>query len=327
MKLVISVDVEEEGLFSGRYPRRPAGATNVAALSRLDFVAQEFGLPLTLLVSHAVVQDPAACKILLKLKESRFVEIGAHLHPWNTPPFEDGLGEEPLPTAALPPKLLRAKVESLVLALETSLKVRPRSFRMGRFDWSRELLGLLPEMGFDVDSSVVPLTDKAGGLNNYTLPLDPFYVGFKPPAGPALLEVPVTRIPLWSGGLAAASRLAAALPLPWGRGLRGLLTRLGTTGVHPTWFSLPAMRLAARLHRRRGGQVLNVFFHSSEIFPGASPMFATAAAVDRILRRLKGFLSWLHDTGPVEGLALSNLHEAGGFPIVDGQALPLSPER
>ena len=32
MKLVISIDVEEEGLFSGHYPRTPPGVTNVAEL-------------------------------------------------------------------------------------------------------------------------------------------------------------------------------------------------------------------------------------------------------------------------------------------------------
>ena len=44
MKLVISLDVEEEGLFSGRYPRE-SGVTNVAELRRLEFIPREFGLP------------------------------------------------------------------------------------------------------------------------------------------------------------------------------------------------------------------------------------------------------------------------------------------
>ena len=44
MKLVISIDVEEEGLFFGQYPRTPPGVTNVAELARLEFIPEEFGL-------------------------------------------------------------------------------------------------------------------------------------------------------------------------------------------------------------------------------------------------------------------------------------------
>ena len=42
MKLVVSIDVEEEGLFFGRYPRTPPGVTNVAELFRLEFIPRDF---------------------------------------------------------------------------------------------------------------------------------------------------------------------------------------------------------------------------------------------------------------------------------------------
>ena len=45
--VVVSLDVEEEGLFSGRYPREGAGLSNIPLLARLAFLPAEFGLPLT----------------------------------------------------------------------------------------------------------------------------------------------------------------------------------------------------------------------------------------------------------------------------------------
>ena len=96
MKLVISLDVEEEGLFSGRYPRE-SGATNVAELRRLEFIPREFGLPLTLLVSYRVARDPAACQVLARWRDLYQAEIGVHLHPWSTPPFADLSCPEPVP--------------------------------------------------------------------------------------------------------------------------------------------------------------------------------------------------------------------------------------
>ena len=110
MKLVISLDVEEEGLFSGQYPRYP-GVTNVAALSRLDFIPRDFGLPLTLLVSYRVAQDPAACEILARWRDRHRAEIGVHLHPWSTPPFSEMSLPEPVPPEQLPLPLLRDKFD------------------------------------------------------------------------------------------------------------------------------------------------------------------------------------------------------------------------
>jgi len=69
------------------------------------------------------------------------------------------------------------------------------------------------------------------------------------------------------------------------------------------------MRLAACLHQRRGGRVLTLFLHSSELLPGGSPDFPDAPAVDRLVAKLRGFLAWLVQRGPVTGVTLSGLHE------------------
>ena len=172
MKLVISLDVEEEGLFSGRYPRE-SGVTNVAELRRLEFIPREFGLPLTLLVSYRVARDPAACQVLARWRDLYRAEIGVHLHPWSTPPFADLPLPEPVPAEELPRPLLRAKFAHLVQAVHASLGVTPASFRMGRFDFGPKVMGLLPEFGLRVDSSIVPLTLKGPGAY-FLAPAEPF---------------------------------------------------------------------------------------------------------------------------------------------------------
>ena len=49
LAVAVTLDVEEEGLFSGSYPRDGAGLANIPELRRLEFLPAEFGLPLTLL--------------------------------------------------------------------------------------------------------------------------------------------------------------------------------------------------------------------------------------------------------------------------------------
>ena len=307
MKLVISIDVEEEGLFCDNYPRTPPGVSNVAELERLAFIPQEFGLPLTLLVTYQVARDPAACRVLTQWRDRYKAEIGVHLHPWNTPPFLDLPDPEPVPSERLPRELLRDKFANLLSQIQTNLEVAPRSFRMGRFDAGLKVWGLLPEFNLSVDSSVAPLTPKGAEVGHFLAPADPFGLQVPGLDGHELLEVPVTMVPVLTGTPELMTRLAAVLPSAWARRLENSFRYVAAAGVQPAWYPLASMQLAAQLHRRRGGQVLTMFFHSSELKPGASRLFPTEVAVERFVGKIRTFLTWLVQTGPVEGVTLAEL--------------------
>jgi hypothetical protein len=307
MKLVISVDVEEEGLFFGRYRRTPPGVTNVAELERLAFIPRDFGLPLTLLVTYQVARDPAACRVLVQWRDRHRAEIGVHLHPWNTPPFLDLPDPEPVRSARLPRELLRDKFAHLLSQVRDTLGVTPRAFRMGRFDAGPQVWELLPEFGLEVDSSVAPLTLKNADPRSFLAPADPFPLRDFWPGGGNVLEIPITMVPVVAGTPYLIDRLAAAWSPTWGTRLRGLFRYGAVVGVHPAWYPLVSMQLAAHLHRRRGGRVLTMFFHSSELQPGATRLFPTETAVRRFVAKIRTFLTWLVKTGPVDGVTLSGV--------------------
>jgi len=309
MKLVISIDVEEEGLFSGLYSRTPPGVTNVAELSRLAFIPRDFGLPLTLLVTYQVARDPAACRVLAEWRDRYGAEIGAHLHPWNTPPFADLPYPEPVRSEKLPRPLLRDKFASLLSQVRDGLTVTPRSFRMGRFDAGPQVFSLLREFGLEVDSSVAPLTRKNPDHRFFLAPADPFFLGDIGPEGKPLLEVPITLVPVVAGTPELIERLAAMVRPTWGDRLRSLYRYGGVAGVQPAMYPLVSLQLAAYLHRRRGGRVLTMYFHSSELKPGASRLFPSEAAVSRFVDKIRTFLTWLVQTGLVEGVTLTELGE------------------
>ena len=308
MKLVISIDVEEEGLFSGRYSRRPPGVTNVAALSRLEFIPQEFGLPLTLLLSYQVAANSEARPILEQWQAQYGAEIGAHLHHWNTPPFSHPTEPEPLASRELAQGMVQAKLQTLVETIGQNFGRAPRSFRMGRFDWWPSILGLLPGAGLSCDSSMVPLGHYVGRVDQFQTPSDPFglEVGHPPQV---LVEVPLTMVPVFPGLAGLFYRFAKKLRPRRGEKLLASFRTFGAAGIHPAMFPLPSMRLAAQLHRRRGGRVLNMFLHSSELHPGATPMYPTEMAVERLTGKIRAFLAWLTRTGPVAGMTLSQVAE------------------
>jgi hypothetical protein len=303
LKLVISVDVEEQGLFSGRYARRGAVVDNIGALERLAFVAEEFHLPLTLLATYPVACSPLGRRVLGGWAETRGAEIGAHLHPWNTPPICSPPPREPYPCRCIPPPLLAAKLEHLRRAVENGLGVSPTAFRMGRFDLCRNLLPLLPAAGFVVDSSIVPLRHVPGGADHFRFPGEPFRF-----LGPApLTEAPLTMLPWIPGSPRLVQALAVRLGPRAGGWLRVAFRHVAAVGPQPAWFPLTSMIAAARLQRLRGGRVMTLMLHSSELMPGATPMFPDARSVARLVRRLRRFLAWLVRFTPLEGITLSQV--------------------
>ena len=224
VELVLSIDVEEEGLFRGAYARMNPGVCNVAGLTRLSPLLEEFDLPVSLLCTHSVFADAAACRVLAAMCARHRVEIGAHLHHWNTPPAGAGSGggrgyESP---GRVPETLLAARLASLFAAGKALLGRPLTSFRMGKWDLHRWHWPLLAEAGVLVDASVRPLHYTSQGPDHFDAPADPYVV---PVRGCAILEVPLSCRPLRacvrrlspsSGAGGAVRRHLAASVQKWG---------------------------------------------------------------------------------------------------------------
>ena len=308
LALAITVDVEEEGLFCGKYPRVPPGVRNVQELSRLEFIPQEFGFPITFMVTYAVARDKGACRILRSWCERYKAEIGAHLHHWNTPPFINLPGQRPGDAASASTLPWQEKLISLLRAIREGLGVFPRSFRMGRFEVNSTIISLLRQHGLVVDSSKVPLRQVVGGPDQFLTPPDPHWL--HPPNSPEgpLLEVPLTVV-AWSTRISALTyRLSRLMPDRQGELWRRGFSYVGTAGPQPTMYPLFSMCHGVRLHRRRGGEVITMYLHSSELLPGGSPQFPDELAVQGLVRKIRKFLTWLVQTNAVTGVTLAELY-------------------
>jgi hypothetical protein len=302
--VAISIDVEEEGLFSGRYPREPEGVSNVVELQRLSFVSSEFSIPLTLLADYPVLVSPACCGYLALFHENYGAEIGTHLHHWNTPPFQGPGLAQPVLAQNMTADLLREKLQTLTEVALHGCGIRPTTFRMGRFDFAPIVRKIIAELGYTVDSSMVPFRLCPGTADHLFSPADPYLLSL---GDGSLLEVPVTMVAI-SRSLARVAALASDyLPARAVRPALEVFRRLAVCGPHPAWFPLASMKNAARLHIRRGGQVLNIFLHSTEIVPGMSPVSTDKYKAEAILTKLRAFLAWLCKRYEVRGLTLSEL--------------------
>lgn len=301
--LLVTVDTEEDAWWPTRVDLT---VRNVRELPRLQEVLDRRGARATYLTTHRVAGDEAAVRTLLELRDERGAEIGAHLHPWNTPPRDLSVAES-ISLAAIPEPLQRAKIRSLTDALARATGERPRSFRAGRRSLSPAVVGLLVEEGYRVDSSVVPYVhwhDVPGGPAFFEAPPAPYRLGpdgdvSHPGGGEGLVEVPATagysRSP-WP----AAARLDRLLRHPWVRPLHlhGILHRSGLLRritLNPEQFDGADMLALARAALAQNVPVLNLFMHSSSLLPGTNEYVRSEADRGVLLERIGTFLDGLDE--------------------------------
>ena len=308
MQLAFTIDVEEEGLFSGSYLAEKPPLHNISSLSLLDPIISEFDLRPTLLVSYHAVRDGYRRDYINDLGQRWRGEIGAHLHPWNTPPLVDLPYRQPVPSELIPREILTAKLGSLWRAL-ADMGVAPTSFRMGRFNLGPKMFSILSGTSVIVDSSVAPMRSYYGGPNHLGAPTDPYYPDPSDLARPGpsnILEVPLTIVPILPGA-GAIFRLMESLPFPPGQWTAWTAQHLASLPAQPVWTGLRRLKMAVRLHRRRGGRVLTMSLHSSELMPGGCPRHPRREQVTGFLQRLHSFLSWARNDLQAEPVTLSDL--------------------
>lgn len=313
IKLVVTIDVEEEGLFSNRYDPHNRSVTNVRQLVTLDATFQEFGIRPCLMVTYPVITHGPSADLLNALREKWRGEIGAHLHYWNTPPLTALPDPAPVPSESIPGDLLTEKLHTLLDAIRAR-GTEPTAFRMGRFNFGSRMLSVLEKAGISVDSSVAPMRRYYGGPDHLAARTDPYFpdpTNVLAEGNSKVLEVPMTILPVFKGlgGFLERLRRRSMIPEGW---ISWLAMNVASLSAQPMGTGLRRLQAAARLHLHRGGRVVTIFFHSSELVPRGSPQHQTLEDVERFRRRIHNFLGWLRNDRGGESVTLTELGEQYG---------------
>ncbi len=299
---LVSIDTEEDHWL----PTRGAVTVeNIRELPVLQRFLESFGVRPTYFTTYDVATTGFSADTLRALHASGRAEIGAHLHPWRTPPVEEPAVPRATMLLNLPPALQRAKLDTLTGRLAAVLGSAPRSFRAGRFGFGPATADAVMACGYTVDSSVTPYVSWVNtddGPDFIGAPLDAYWLDARrdvrvpAPSGP-LLEVPVSsgysRRPFaaWAGAMRA---------LEW-RPLRRLGAIKVTAGLRlvrpitlsPETNSVSEMLLLTRHLLALGVRHLHLFFHSSSLLPGLSPFAPTGRDVQRLYTRLGAYFEGL----------------------------------
>jgi hypothetical protein len=311
--VLVGVDTEADDQWS-KGGRDRMEVRNAERLPAYQEMCDGLGVRPTYLVTWEMATRPESASVLRALFRSGRCEIGAHLHPWSSPPFRpEDLAAHTYPHN-LPPELLDRQLAELTAAIESEIGVRPTTYRAGRNGFDGRTLPILERLGYTVDTSVDPLFNerRKGGpafAGAPAVPYHPSYDDVRRPGTSTILEVPITSAtePALPKAL---ERAYASLPaIPW----RGALKRVGLTPVwlRPSYTPRERMLAFASRLARAGAPCFNVIFHSSELLPGGSPYTPDAASVDRFNADLKALLEHLTGTLGAAGRTFSELAAAG----------------
>ncbi len=288
--LLVVVDTEEEFDWNAPFDPASTAVENIAFQHLAQDVFDRHGVRPTYVMDYPVASTPAAVAVLKGFLQDGRCDIGAHLHPWVNPPAGETIGAFHSYACNLPGDLMRQKLEVLTRMIEQGFGRRPAVYKAGRYGVGAATPGVLRDLGYAVDVSVVPHTDFAadGGPDFSGLPDQPFL------AAEGLLEVPLS--------VGFVGRAAGAGPrlhpfLLAGRRLRlpGIAARLGLLErlrLSPEGHATHDLIRQTEAALARGRRYMMLTYHSSSLMPGGSPYAATVRDRDALLRTLTEYLQY-----------------------------------
>lgn len=329
--LIVTVDTEEEGLWSGQFRRHGNTVENVKhGVPWFQELCARHAIRPTYLVDAPVVEDDEAVYLLRKYREQGQCEIGAHVHPWCNPPFE----EDPIPRNSflcnLPPPLQWAKIEWLSDRIAEKFGAQPTAFRAGRYGIGAHGLVALESLGYRADSSVLPFVDYSaqGGPNFSQFPVVPFVPletvvwadGSTAIASrsESLQMQPVIEIPVASGytrwPFERWHRLRRMIVSLGGKALRlpGLLDRLNLARYvkfSPEQASLRRLKQLAGVYCRYHLPVMVMMLHSTSLVAGGSPYCRNEQDRMRMAETLNGIFRYCREDCGMPTATLSEYAE------------------
>ena len=295
--LIVTVDTEEEGLWGRKYARSGNTVENICGVPRFQELCDRFGVKPTYLIDAPVVEDDAAVELLRAIQDDDRAEIGAHVHPWCNPPYGEELSPRNSYLCNLPEPLQRAKLAWITEKIESRFGRRPTSFRAGRYGLDITGARILDELGYLVDSSVIPFTDYSsdGGPDFENAPYVPYFVDGQDLCTPRetgfLLEVPVS-VGFNRVDFARTQAIRRACTSPWLRQIHaeGILDRLGVVRrikFSPEQADARRMKQLVDAYLALQAPAMVMMFHSSSLVPGYSPYVKTEEDLRRFEFRLE----------------------------------------
>jgi hypothetical protein len=290
-KLVVVIDTEEAFDWLGGRSQSNTAVQALRWIGRIQDIFDEYRITPVYVIDYPVASQADGYQPLQEIHSVGRCLIGAHLHPWVNPPYEESVNCYNSFPGNLPRHLEAAKLRILGDCIGEQFGFRPIIYKAGRYGFGPHTVDILEEQGYQVDLSVSPCIDWSaeGGPDFTQSSAWPYWFG----KHRRLLELPLTvgfagllrRCGTTLHGLARRPTLTA-LHAP------GALRHLGLAEqiwLSPEgYLSTQHIKLVRDLHHD-GLRVFSFAFHSSSLEPGHTPYVRSWHALEALLCRCRKF--------------------------------------
>ena len=133
IKLLITVDTEEEFSWTKKFDRKNVSTENIKRLCLVDEIFSRYNVRPTYLIDYPVARNAESVNVLRNYYENGKCEIGSHLHTWVTPPYKEEITTHNSYASNLSYELIREKITSLHEAIYQAFHIESISFKSGRY--------------------------------------------------------------------------------------------------------------------------------------------------------------------------------------------------
>jgi hypothetical protein len=292
--LTVVVDTEEEFDWSADFNPEANEVRHMERLGCFQEIANDYGVQPAYLVTYPIISCPQGYRQLLQYLDRNQAVLGAHLHPWVTPPKVEALNRRNSYPGNLPPDLERAKLAVLTEKLHALSGRQPTIYKAGRYGIGPSSHKILADLGYEVDTSPAPPMDFSadGGPDFSSYTTDLFW--YRQPGG--LLCLPCTGAFIGSFGLASPAIYSVCTRSQLSRlRLAGILARLGLLDrlrLTPEGYSLSDLKKLTRYCYARGTRIFSFNFHSSTIQPGTGPYVRNDDQLQSFLHLIRDYFEF-----------------------------------
>ncbi len=292
--LTVVVHTEEEFDWGKPHDRGATGVEHMRHIGRAQSIFDAFGIVPNYVIDYPIASQDVAVQPLKSFAETGRALIGAHLHPWVSPPYVEEINARNSYPGNLPRALELEKLERLTQQISDSFGTRPLTYLAGRYGFGANTAAILEELGYEVDiSPAVPINFSGDGGPDYSgysshpywfgsermllgLPGTGGYVGWLRAGGTPLYEMAT------SPGM---RRIKAA-------GAFARLRLMERIRLSPEDYSEPEMRRLTHALLDDDVRVFVFSFHSPSVMPGSTPYVRSQSDLDRFLDKCRHYFDF-----------------------------------
>ena len=292
--LAVVVDTEEEFDWAGDFDPEANQVGHMENIGCFQEIANDYGVRPAYLVTYPIVNRPEGYRKLLEYLDRNQAVLGAHLHPWVTPPKVEAINRRNSYPGNLPPDLEREKLAVLTERIRAVTGREPKVYKAGRYGLGPGTHRALAELGYEVDTSPAPPMDFSGdgGPDFSTYSAEPFWPG--QPGGLLCLPCTGAFTGLFGSAAPAVYSVCRGNPLRLLR-MPGILARLGLLDrlrLTPEGYSLSDLIRLTRYCYARGTRVFSFNLHSSTIQPRAGHYVQNDDELQRFLHVIRAYFEF-----------------------------------